>query len=131
MRLYEMSSEFATLFDSLDSISELDPTMVDGIAVDDDGVVIEDIAAYKEKMLTEQFNKLMSIEADFEIKAENIACFIKALSGDADALEKEKKNISSRLRAKNSMIERLKTMLVENMTAIGRKKSICQRQRFL
>lgn len=122
MRLYEMSNEFATLFDSLDNISELEPTMVDGIAVDDDGVVIEDIAAYKEKMLTDQFNKLMSIEADFEVKAESIACFIKALSGEADALEKEKKNISSRLKAKNNLIERLKTMLVENMTAIERKK---------
>lgn len=122
MRLYEMSAEFAALFDGLDSISAWEPTIVDGIAVDDDGVVIEDVAEYKEKMLAEYFDRLMKVEADFEVKAENIACFIKELSGEAETLRKEKKSVSSRLDAKTHLIDRLKTMLVENMTAIGRKK---------
>ena len=122
MRLYEMSTEFAALFDGLDSISAWEPTVVDGIAVDDDGVVIEDVAEYKEKWIADWLDKLMKIEADFEVKAENIACFIKELSGEAETLRKEKKSISSRLDAKAHLIDRLKTMLVENMTAIGRKK---------
>ena len=122
MRLYEMSAEFAALFDGLDSISAWEPTIVDGIAVDDDGVVIEDVAEYKEKWIADRLDKLMEMEADFEVKAENIACFIKELSGEAETLRKEKKSISSRLDAKTHLIDRLKTMLVENMTAIGRKK---------
>ena len=122
MRLYEMSAEFAALFDGLDSISAWEPTIVDGIAVDDDGVVIEDVAEYKEKWIADLLDRLMDIEADFEVKAENIACFIKELSGEAETLRKEKKNVSSRLDAKTHLIDRLKTMLIENMTAIGRKK---------
>lgn len=122
MRLYEMSAEFAALFDGLDSISAWEPTIVDGIAVDDDGVVIEDVAEYKDKWIADWIDRLMEIEADFEVKAENIACFIKELSGEAETLRKEKKSVSSRLDAKTHLIDRLKTMLVENMTAIGRKK---------
>ena len=122
MRLYEMSAEFAALFDGLDSISAWEPTIVDGIAVDDDGVVIEDVAEYKDKWIADWLDKLMKVEADFEVKAENIACFIKELSGEAETLRKEKKSVSSRLDAKTHLIDRLKTMLVENMTAIGRKK---------
>lgn len=122
MRLYEMSAEFAALFDGLDSISAWEPTVVDGIAVDENGEVIENITAHKEKMIADLLNRLMDIEADFEVKAENIACFIKELSGEAETLRKEKKNVSSRLDAKTHLIDRLKTMLVENMTAIGRKK---------
>lgn len=122
MRLYEMSAEFAALFDGLDSISAWEPTIVDGIAVDDNGVVIEDVAEYKDKWIADWLDRLMEIEADFEVKAENIACFIKELSGEAETLRKEKKSVSSRLDAKTHLIDRLKTMLVENMTAIGRKK---------
>lgn len=122
MRLYEMSAEFAALFDGLDSISAWEPTIIDGIAVDDDGVVIEDVVEYKEKWIADWLDKLMKVEADFEVKAENIACFIKELSGEAETLRKEKKSVSSRLDAKTHLIDRLKTMLIENMTAIGRKK---------
>lgn len=122
MRLYEMSAEFAALFDGLDSISAWEPTVVDGIAVDENGEVIENITAHKEKMIADLLDRLMDIEADFEVKAENIACFIKELSGEAETLRKEKKSVSSRLDAKTHLIDRLKTMLIENMTAIGRKK---------
>ena len=109
-------------FDGLDSISAWEPTIVDDIAVDDDGVVIEDVAEYKDKWIADWLDKLMKVEADFEVKAENIACFIKELSGEAETLRKEKKSVSSRLDAKTHLIDRLKTMLIENMTAIGRKK---------
>ena len=122
MKLYEISTEFAVLFDDLDGISAWEPTVVDGIAVDENGEVIENITAHKEKMIADLLNRLMDIETDFEVKAENIACFIKELSGEAETLRKEKKSISSRLDAKTHLIDRLKTMLVENMTAIGRKK---------
>ena len=105
MRLYEMSAEFAALFDGLDSISAWEPTIVDGIAVDDDGVVIEDVAEYKDKWIADQLDKLMEMEADFEVKAENIACFIKELSGEAETLRKEKKSVSSRLDAKTHLID--------------------------
>lgn len=121
MKLYEISTEFAVLFDDLDGISAWEPTVVDGIAVDENGEVIENITAHKEKMIADLLNRLMDIEADFEVKAENIACFIKELTGETETLKKEKKSISARLDAKAHLVERLKTMLVENMTAIGRK----------
>ena len=122
MKLYEISTEFAVLFDDLDGISAWEPTVVDGIAVDENGEVIENITAHKEKMIADLLDRLMDIEADFEVKAENIACFIKELTGETEMLKKEKKSISARLDTKTHLVEMLKTMLVENMTAIGRKK---------
>ena len=122
MKLYEISRDFSELFEVLESVSEWEPTIVDGIAVDDDGEVVEDVNAYRDLWTDGCLEKLMELECDFEIKAENIACYIKSLDGEIEMLEKEKRNISARLKAKNNLVDRLKTLLIESMQEIGRTK---------
>lgn len=99
MRLYDITSDYRALFDAFDDADELSD---------------EEVQAY--------FDTLEAIEGDFEIKAENIACFIKELSGDVDTLREEEAALNARRKTKENLIARLKAMLVENMTAIDKRK---------
>lgn len=99
MRLYDITSDYRALFDAFDDADELSD---------------EEVQAY--------FDTLEAIEGDFEVKAKNIACFIKELSGDVDTLREEEAALSVRRKAKENLIKRLKAMLVENMTAINKRK---------
>ena len=99
MRLYDITTDYRELFDAFD---------------DADDLTDDQIEAY--------FDTLEAIEGDFEVKAENIACFIKELSGDVDTLREEEAALSARRKVKENLIARLKAMLVENMTAIDKRK---------
>ena len=99
MRLYDITSNYPELFDTFD---------------DADDLTDDQIEAY--------FDTLEAIEGDFEIKAENIACFIKELNGEVDALKAEKSALSARRKAKENIITRLKAMLIESMIAINKRK---------
>ena len=56
MKLYEISSNFQTLFEQLDAISSYEPSKTNsGLYADDDGNVIIDLEAYKEDMITALF----------------------------------------------------------------------------
>ena len=99
MRLYDITSDYRALFDAFD---------------DADDLTDDQIEAY--------FDTLEAIEGDFEIKAENVACFIKELSGEVDTLKAEEAALNARRRTKENLIARLKNMLVENMTAIDKRK---------
>ena len=123
MKLYEYADVFAALFDSLDSIADYEPNKNDsGELVDDDGSVITDLEAYKAEMQQAWFDTLEGIEGEFEVKAENIACFIKQLSGELDMLKKEKAAFERRRKAKERQIEWLKTYLLTCMQKIHRVK---------
>lgn len=123
MKLYEYADVFAALFDSLDSIADYEPDKNDsGELVDDDGSVITDLEAYKAEMQQAWFDTLEGIEGEFEVKAENIACFIKQLSGELDMLKKEKAAFERRRKAKERQIEWLKTYLLTCMQKIHRVK---------
>lgn len=99
MKLYEITENYRQLFDTFDDCDELTD---------------EEIEAY--------FDTLEAIEGEFDIKAENIACFIKELCGEVDMLSAEISSLRARKSAKDKLIARLKEMLVDNMQAVGIKK---------
>lgn len=126
MKLYELTNDFTELFEQFDSISNWEPdTDEDGKPIDSDGNVIEDIARYKDSILSAWFDTLQGIEELFEIKAENIAVYIKNLSSESEVLKEEKKKLDKRIKQKNRQIESLTSYLMSSMKAIGREKIDC------
>lgn len=99
MRLYDITTDYRELFDAFD---------------DADDLTDDQIEAY--------FDTLEAIEGDFEIKAKNIACFIKELTAESEMLKTEIASLKVRKQVKDNLIKRLKTMLVDNMTAINKRK---------
>ena len=102
MKLYELTTDFAQLFDRFDEISKLDG----------------DTEEYKQAW----FDTLSGIEEGFEVKAENIGAYIKELTAAAKYLKAEEEVLSKRRKAKEKQAEWLKKYLLESMQAIGRKK---------
>ena len=123
MKLYEYSEQFAQIFDNLDAIADYEPQKnEDGQYIDDDGNVISDIKAYKADMQTAWFDTLDAIEEEFEIKAENIACYIKQISGELEMLKKEKAAFERRRKSKENQFNNLKNYLLDCMQKINRTK---------
>ena len=123
MKLYEISSNFQTLFEQLDAISSYEPSKSDsGLYVDDDGCVIIDLEAYKENMIEALFDTLDGIEQELEIKAESIAVRIKELNAEAEQLKAEEKSLKKRRLAKELQSDRLKAYLIGCMNIAERKK---------
>ena len=123
MKLYEYTETFAQLFDSFDAIADFEPdTNEDGQYIDDDGRIIPDLDAYRADMQMAWFDTLEGIEGEFEIKAENIACYIKQLEGDLELLKKQKAAFERRRRAKENQLEGIKKYLLECMQKTKRQK---------
>ena len=123
MKVYDYADQFEELFDSFDAIADYEPeTNEDGQYIDDDGNIIPDIDAYKAEMQTAWFDTLDGIEGEFDIKAENIACFIKQLEGDLELLKKQKAAFERRRKAKENQLERIKTYLLDCMNKTKRTK---------
>lgn len=99
MTLFDIAENYRAIFDAFD---------------DCDDLTDEQIEAY--------FDTLEGIEGEFDEKAENIACFIKELTVEADAMEAEAKALTARAKVKRNLITRLKNMLMENMQRCGIKK---------
>ena len=122
-KLYELSTDFQNLSDMFDEINNWSPdTDADGQPIDSEGNVIENPTAYKVQMLNGWFDTLEGIEGEFEMKAENIAAFIKSLKAQSDILKNEETALKKRRDTKDRQIESLKTYLLNQMKAIGRKK---------
>lgn len=122
MKLYELSNEFAELFDSFDAISAITfEKNKKGEFVDDDGNVIPDPETAKAAMQDAWFDTLDGIESEFEQKAENIGAYIKQLKAEQDALAAEKKRLETRLNVKKNEADRLCTYLLEQMRKINLK----------
>ena len=102
MKLYELTNDFAQLFERFDEISKLDG----------------DAEEYKQAW----FDTLSGIEEEFEVKAENIGAYIKELTAAAKYLKAEEEALSKRRTAKEKQAEWLKKYLLESMQDIGRKK---------
>lgn len=123
MKLYEISSNFQTLFEQLDAISSYEPSKSDsGLYVDDDGCVIIDLEAYKENMIEALFDTLDGIEQELETKAESIAVHIKELKAEAEQLKAEEKSLKKRRLAKEFQSDKLKEYLICCMNIAGCKK---------
>lgn len=123
MKLYELTESFAELFSQFEDINEYEPdTDADGQPIDNNGDIIEDVEAYKEKMLTAWFDTLEGIEGEFDVKAESIAVYIKQLKAEANILKFEKSAIAKRQSQKEREVEKLVAYLLNAMKAIGRSK---------
>lgn len=101
MKLYELTNDFTQLFDQFDEISSMDNA---------------------EEFKQAWFDTLSGIEEEFEVKAENIGAYVKALTAAAKDLKAEEDALSKRRRAKEKQAEWLKKYLLESMQAIGRTK---------
>lgn len=123
MKLYELTEMFSDLFSQYDAISEWEPdTNADGMPIDDDGNIIANVDAYRNKMLTAWFDTLTGIEGEFDEKAESIAIYYKQLLAEAKMLKAEKAAIAKRQSQKEKQAESLKTYLFKSMQALGRQK---------
>lgn len=123
MKLYDYAEQFEGLFDSFDAFADFEPvTDENGQYIDDDGNIIPDLDAYRAEMQTAWFDTLDAIEGEFDIKAENIACFIKQLEGDLELIKKQKAAFERRRKAKENQLERMKDYLLECMNKSKRSK---------
>ncbi len=123
MKLYELTELFSNLFSQFDYINEYEPdTNADGHPIDDDGNIIENVDAYKDKMLSAWFDTLEGIEGEFDEKAENIAVYIKSMLAMAKTLKAEEDNLKARRKRCEKSAERMKTYLLNSMQELGRKK---------
>ena len=123
MKLYDYAEQFEGLFDSFDAFADYEPvTDENGQYIDDDGNIIPDLDAYRAEMQTAWFDTLDAIEGEFDIKAENIACFIKQLEGDLELIKKQKAAFERRRKVKENQLERMKDYLLECMNKTKRTK---------
>lgn len=123
MKLYELTETFANLFGQFEDINDYEPdTNADGQPIDGNGDIIEDVEAYKGKMLTAWFDTLEGIEGEFDEKVESIAIYYKQLTAETRMLKAEKATIEKRQSQKERQIKSLETYLFNSMKAIGRNK---------
>ena len=123
MKLYELTETFANLFGQFEDINDYEPdTNADGQPIDDDGNIIEDVEAYKGKMLTAWFDTLEGIEGEFDEKVESITVYYKQLLAEAKMLKAEKAALAKRQSQKEKQAENLKTYLFNSMQTLGRQK---------
>lgn len=120
MHLYELTNDFVELFDKFEEIFNYEPdTNADGQPVDCNGDIIENVEAYKHRMLTAWYDTLEGIEGEYEQKAESIAVLIKQLESEAKILKAEKAAIAKRQSQKEKSVENLKNYLLRTMQALG------------
>lgn len=118
-RLFDISKDFEVLFDQFDAINEYEfEVNENGEPVDDDGNVVNPETA-KAEMLEAWFDTLTGIEEEFDLKAENLAQYIKCLKAEAEDIDNEMKKLRARRDSRNKRIERLKAYLMECMETIG------------
>ena len=130
MELYEITAEFADLFDRFDEIANYTPDTDEyGRYITEEGDIIEDLEAYRQSYLTAWFDTLTSIEGEFNEKAENVAVYIKNLTADINEMKAEEKRLKSRRVSAENQVERMKKYLINSMQAIGVKKISMPRAR--
>lgn len=123
MKLYELSELFTDLFSQFDDINNYTPdTDADGRYITDSGDIIENLEEYREHILAAWFDTLTALEEEFDIKAENIAVYIKNMSAEVKAMKDEEASLRRRRQAFEKSVERMKGYLIGAMNAIGRQK---------
>ena len=66
MKLYEISNQFSNLFEQLEAISSYEPSKTNsGLYADDDGCVIIDLEAYKEKLA--EYERIFRFKPEFYV----------------------------------------------------------------
>ncbi len=105
-KLFDISSDFAELFDYLDEIEEMET----------------ESEAEKDAMRQAWFDTLTGIETEFEQKAENVAQYIKQLRVESEALDEEAKKLKARANSRKKRMEWLKRYLQECLETMHRNK---------
>lgn len=114
MKLYELSNDFAELFDNFDAISAMTFSKNEmGEFVDDDGNPVPDPEVFKAAMEEAWFDTLDGMETELTEKAENVAVYIKNLKAEYEAIETEKKRLEARLKTKKSAAARMEKYLMD------------------
>ena len=120
MKLYEITAEFADLFDRFDEIANYTPDTDEfGRYISEDGDIIEDLDAYRQNFLTAWFDTLTSIEGEFNKKAENLAVYIKNLTAEIKAVTAEEKALKARRLSIEGQAKRMTNYLLRSMNAVG------------
>lgn len=121
-RLFDISVEFAELFDQFDAIEDMEfETDESGKPVDADGKPVNP-EFIKAEMRQAWFDMLDSMEQDFTLKAENTAQYIKSLKAEADAIDAEVKRLQCRSKSRKNRIAWLKQYLMQCMDMMHLKK---------
>ena len=103
-KLFEISNDFAALFDNYEELMET--------TEEEDKADIEQA----------WFDTLTGIEGEFEVKAESIAQYIKQLNSEAEAIKAEEKKLAARRKAKENSVTRMKDYLKNCMEQMNLKK---------
>ena len=111
-KLYEMTADFAELFDNYDAIvnCEFTPDGKGGF-VDDDGNPV-DPEAYRKDMQQAWFDTLDGMEQDLVRKAENVAVYIKNMEAEAKTLKAEEDRLKARRQSKENVAKRMREYLM-------------------
>ena len=112
MKLYEMSTDFAELFDNYDAIVNIEFTP-DGKGgfVDDDGNPV-DPEERRREMQQAWFDTLDGMEQELVRKAENVAVYIKNMESEAKTLKAEEDKLKARRQAKENAAKRMREYLM-------------------
>ena len=115
MKLYEMSADFADLFDNYDAIVNIEFTP-DGKGgfVDDDGNPV-DPEERRREMQQAWFDTLDGMEQELVHKAENVAVYIKNMESEAKTLKAEEDKLKARRQAKENTAKRMREYLMDCM----------------
>ncbi len=103
-RLFEISNDFAALFDRLEAFDEIEDEAQRAIAQD------------------AWYDTLTGIEEEFEDKAENVAQYIKCLRAEAEDIREEEKSLAARRKSKEKRAESLTRYLLGCMKQMRREK---------
>ena len=80
------------------------------------------LEALRERYRAAWFDTLTAIEEEFDVKAENVAVYIKSLNAEIKALKAEEDALKRRRMAFEKSVERLKGYLLGSMHTVGRLK---------
>lgn len=123
MKLYELTNEMNTISENLEAVIAWEPvTDTDGNPIDDDGNIIKDVEAYRTDMLSAWYDTLAAIEGEFDIKAGNIAAYIKNLKAEAEALHKEERALRYRRNVKEKALDHMISYLMNEMENTNKRK---------
>lgn len=114
-KLYEMTEDFARLFNDYDSIMscEFEPDGKGGFIDDDGNPVIPE--ERRKEMQEAWFDTLDGMEQALVEKAENVAVYIKNTEAEAKVLKVEEDKLKARRQAKESSAKRMREYLMDCM----------------
>ncbi len=122
MGIYELSQEMNIVAENLEAALAWQPSVVEGLPVDDEGNVINDVEKYRADLLEAWETTLEGIDGEFSEKIGNIASYIKNLKSDCEELKREETALKNRRTVKENALKIITAFLMEQMQAAGKSK---------